>query len=299
MIRPTFVIALFVIAVGFAPWSVQPVTGQEPESEQAWAGDYDKVASVLCSSAADAIDTPTFGPTTIEQRPGFAGALAVRRGLLVNKEGEVFRIHVIGRDQAAVEKYTDSVKMCLDQIPVGGVAIGESGTSDGGSAATPTRAEDTDAPSPDLSGDPADLIIEIYFWGRVPADNGSAAQGIAAGYDTTEWVNQLATLEFIVAPESEVDANPNRVIDFAIDPEIDAGVWQTYYAQYVRCVTVGFDADPGNGAHPHVYHSGGGTVMSHCGSSATHGLSAHGTSNGTLYAVWGRWYSDYYDLPPE
>ena len=252
-----------------------------------WNGDYHTMPAELCPPDEAATAWPVF-QDAVEQEKYEGISVWVRRGLLANKQGELFRIEVMGPTQNAVQTYTDEVKVCLDQILTGGGTDAQPDSSEPG----PPLPEDV------LEANPENLVVNIDFIGasreksplaayeiavveesavelelettavveeaaqptEVPAELPSTIESVINEIPAENWVETLQQmypdLSFAPAEEWVGEYQEDFVVDFIIDPSINSGSLHDYPSQCKQSARTNISVSYGaGGVTGYLYHN--------------------------------------------
>jgi hypothetical protein len=169
--------------------------------------DRSEVAYENCPPDAAPADTVAFGEPVGAELGDLGGV--VRHGIVANREGELFRIDVFGRDDEFVRNYFLDLHLCLDAVFTAEAAE------------EPQEGPDAGDVRPDGDFGEEDLVIQLALLGFVdPAgDPGAIAKEIAP-IQIDDWARTLERLE--ATPEA---ARPDLIAnDYVVDAVIDPGM---------------------------------------------------------------------------
>lgn len=264
--------------------------GQELDSASPWDGDYERVPADLCPPGGEAIGQPVFGDIRQEPRSGME--VWVRAGELINAHGEVFIVEVVGTNKEAVRAYTDDLRVCFDLILTGEAT-----------AAVPESVEPAGIVRLDtLRSGPDNLSIgispvEVCQWPATDVET-QVTRVPQTGAPVPE-CNHIPIQEWLT------ELSQDYVVDFILDPAINAGVSHDYPVQCKKSANVMISVASGAGkVEGALYYNGtvvatrrvqkGGTTtgsMSHSSSPAysNYDLAVSGLQDNSRYSVSGRW----------
>lgn len=184
-----------------------PLPTEQPSSP--WDDPYEKVPADLCSRDKEPIGQPIFDAAVSEPYEGEqVTEVWVQHGLFANDQGELFRMDVIGFTKAAVESYTQGVKVCLDQIFTGEVTTVEPGEPA------------LDQPSKEFGMNPEDISVEVYLVGFFDPAKLSGDEVIKKILElpAQQWADKLKEMELLPDQARPKEFEQDYVIDFMIDP---------------------------------------------------------------------------------
>lgn len=278
-----------------------------PDQLPPWDDPYEAIDPELCPRDADPVGQPEFGDPVEEQLPAIGAAL-VQHGVFANEQGELFRVDVVGVNEAAMREYTENVWVCFDLIPAGPI-----------SESKPSGPESEQAQPASVFENEEDLIVLISLLGVLSPDQAREVVGRLVATPIDAWQEVLQEHGFDLDKQRELEQE--YVFDFVIDPT--ANNWSThqYPEKQARKIWVTISVSGGGGSVKAALCRNGWRIrsttvernsasvpdtatMSHNGISttSTYDLGVKGNSNGT-YRVSGRWLwpgwsAGYYDSAP-
>ncbi|MBA3533227.1 MAG: hypothetical protein H0T73_15005 [Ardenticatenales bacterium] len=207
-----------------------------------WKNPYRQVRAELCGPNAPAEERPTFTElrsVQVEQAGGIR-ELWIQRALFANRQGELFRLDVIGSHPERVTRYTGELRLCLDQLFTGEIAVPQE---------VPPAPAHPSVPQT-FGENPEDLIIEIYLVGFVNArsDAQTMIERLLAR-PVEEWPVLFRQLKLTPGQACPEQSRESYMVDFVIDPSVSGGGTHRYAEKFgVKAIAATVSVAEGSGS---------------------------------------------------